>query len=161
MHDFLKEIWLSDKAGEAGVCLIPCARFTLEDGNIWENIVYGCQHLTPKQLDDLNEGRARKFTNGQFFTTFTSEPMKLIPFLTKIFMENGGQLIKRRIQNLHDFAQSSEYDIIVNCTGLGSKTMAGDHEMHAIRGQVGRVKADWLYCVLIDEADDGNYVIPK
>ncbi|KAL5281431.1 DDO family protein [Megaselia abdita] len=161
MHDFLKEIWLSDKAGEAGVCLIPCIRVTLEDGNIWEDIVYGCQHLNQKQLDSLNEGRARKFTRGHFFTTFTSEPLKFIPFLTKTFLENGGKFVKRRIQNLNEFSHSSEFDIIVNCTGLGSKTIVGDTKMHAIRGQVARVKANWLYCAFIDEADDGNYIIPN
>lgn len=161
MHDFLKEIWLSDKSGEAGVCLIPCIRVTLEDGNIWENIVFGCQNLTQKQLDDLNEGRARKFTRGHFFTTFTSEPLKLIPYLSKIFLENGGKFVKRRIQNLQQFSTSSDYDVIVNCTGLGSKIIAGDTAMKAIRGQVARVKANWLYSVFIDEADDGNYVIPK
>lgn len=161
MHDYLKEIWLSDEAGEAGICLIPVVRLTVDDKNSWKDVVYGCQPLTKRQMDNLNEGRARKFTKGQFFMTFTSEPLKLIPFLTKTFLKNGGKLVKRRIQSLKDFSQSSEYDVIVNCTGLGSKTIAGDSKMHALRGQVARVKADWLYCVFMDEADDGNYIIPK
>lgn len=161
MHDFLKEIWLSDKCGEAGVCLIPCIRVTLEDGNNWEDIVYGCQPLNQKQLDSLNKGRARKFTRGHSFITYTSEPLKLIPFLSNTFLENGGKFLQRRIQNVHDFSKSSDFDIIVNCTGLGSKTIAGDSKMHAIRGQVARVKANWIYNVFIDEADDGHYIIPK
>lgn len=161
MHDFLKEIWLSDKAGEAGVCLLPAIRVTLQDGNIWENVVYGCKPLTQKQLDSLNEGRVNKFTRGHFFTTFTSEPLKFIPFLTKMFLENGGKFIKRRIQNLNEFSTFCDYDIIVNCTGLGSKVICGDNTMQAIRGQVSRVKANWIYCAFLDEADEGNYIIPK
>ena len=161
MHDFLKEIWLSDKAGEAGVCLVPCVRVTLEDGNIWENIVFGCQHLTQKQLSVMNEGRMQKFTRGHSFITFTSEPLKFIPYLTKIYEANGGKFIQRRIQNLKEFTQHSDYDLVINCTGLGSKDMVGDNKMRAIRGQVARVKANWMFHAFLDEADDGNYIIPK
>ena len=65
MHDFLEQIWLSEDAGEAGVCLIPCLRVTTTtmDNNVfWKDIVYGCRRLTQKQLNELNIGRAKKYT---------------------------------------------------------------------------------------------------
>ncbi|XP_017462822.1 PREDICTED: D-amino-acid oxidase-like [Rhagoletis zephyria] len=65
MHEFLEQIWLSDDAGEAGVCLIPCIRLTtttMDNDVFWKDIVYGCQSLTPRQLDELNKGRSKKYT---------------------------------------------------------------------------------------------------
>lgn len=65
MHDFLQDLWLSEDAAEAGVCLIPVVRLntnndTMED--FWKDIVYGAQPLAQKDLDALNQGRKVKYT---------------------------------------------------------------------------------------------------
>ncbi len=62
---------------------------------------------------------------------------------------------------MKSFEELSEFDVIVNCTGLGSLDLAKDRNMHPIRGQVMRVKAPWIYGVYYDDSDDGNYIIPK
>lgn len=66
MHQFLEQIWLSEDAGEAGVCLLPCIRLststvdTVED--FWRDIVYGAVDLSNEQLAAYNKGRSVKFT---------------------------------------------------------------------------------------------------
>ncbi|XP_050324917.1 D-aspartate oxidase [Bactrocera neohumeralis] len=164
MHDFLEQIWLSEDAGEAGVCLIPCLRVTttkMENDVFWKDIVYGCRQLTQNQLAALNIGRTKKFTEGMHFITYTSEPIKLLPYLMKRFEANGGKIVQQKIVNLAEFITNSDYDAIINCTGLGSRECVRDNGMFPIRGQVSRVKASWLYCALLDESDDGNYIIPN
>ena len=81
--------------------------------------------------------------------------------MTKRYLRNGGTIIERKIENLDDFVENSEYDVIINCTGLGSKNLLKDDKLHSIRGQVSRVKADWLFAVFLDESYDGKYIIPK
>lgn len=65
MHDFLQELWLSEDAGEAGICLIPVIRLTTTDtpvDDFWKDIVYGCQELTPELLREYNRNRVKKYT---------------------------------------------------------------------------------------------------
>ncbi|XP_028895278.2 D-aspartate oxidase [Zeugodacus cucurbitae] len=165
MYDFLKQIWLSEDAGEAGVCLLPFLWLTTTTTTmhdvLWKDIAYSCRRLTQKELDGLNKGKERKYTDGIEFITYTSEPTKLLPYLMKRFQANGGKIVQQKIANLEDFITSSEYDVIINCTGLGSRECVKDNGMFSIRGQVSRVKANWLYHGLIDESDDGNYIIPN
>lgn len=66
MHLFLEQIWLSEDAGEAGVCLVPCVRLSSDSnvivGDFWRDIVYGAVELTAEQLEVYNKGRDVKFT---------------------------------------------------------------------------------------------------
>lgn len=98
------------------------------------------------------------FRGGYSYVTFTTEPLKLLPYLTRRFRENGGQI---QLKKVASFEELSDYDVIVNCTGLGSLELVNDKNMHPIRGQVVRVKAPWLFNMFLDESNDGNYIIPK
>ena len=49
----------------------------------------------------------------------------------------GGKIIQRKINNFVEIA--NEYDIICNCTGMGSRELCNDQELTPIRGQVFRV----------------------
>lgn len=53
------------------------------------------------------------------------------------------------------------YDVVANCTGLGARGLLDDNLTHPIRGQVMRVKANWVYEVFSDDSMNGNYIIPK
>ncbi|XP_030386400.1 D-aspartate oxidase [Scaptodrosophila lebanonensis] len=165
MHCFLQEIWLSEDAGEAGVCLLPCVRLTTATNthveDFWRDIVYGAVDLTPDQLAVYNKERTVKYTSGLSFITYTSEPRKLLPYLMKRFAREGGRVERRKVTDLEAFVRSSTFDVIVNCTGLGSEELLGDGQMYAVRGQVTRVKANWLYQAVLDESDVGNYIIPN
>ncbi|KAH8392094.1 hypothetical protein KR215_000550 [Drosophila sulfurigaster] len=165
VHHFLEQIWLSEDAGEAGVCLLPCVRLSTDPnasvGDFWRDIVYGAVDLTPSQLEVYNRNRDVKFTSGLSFVTYTSEPIKLLPYLMKRFVRRGGIVQQQRITNLEGFIKDSSYDVIVNCTGLGSRQLLNDEQMYSVRGQVSRVKANWIYSALLDESDDGNYIIPN
>ncbi|KAL7742057.1 hypothetical protein ACLKA6_018305 [Drosophila palustris] len=165
VHLFLEKIWLSEDAGEAGVCLIPCVRLSTEPncvvGAFWRDIVYGAVELTEEQLEVYNTGRDSKFTSGLSFVTYTSEPIKLLPYLMKRFVQRGGLVVQQKITDLDGFVRDSPYDVIVNCTGLGSRQLLNDDQMYSVRGQVTRVKANWIYTVVLDESDDGNYIIPN
>lgn len=79
----------------------------------------------------------------------------------KRFEKHGAKIVQQKIESLQKFSEDNEYEVVINCTGLGSQQAIGDATMYPVRGQVSRVKAPWLYYVLLDESDDGNYIIPK
>lgn len=70
-------------------------------------------------------------------------------------------MVQGKVNDMMD-KECEGYDIIVNCTGLGAKEMvSGETDLHPIRGQVNRVSAPWMYQVILDDDDDGRYIIPK
>lgn len=97
-------------------------------------------------------------SGGYHFVSFTCEPTYLLPYLFKRFKHAGGKFEKRKIQSFDELKSSA---VIVNCTGLNAQHLANDKEVKPIRGQVTRVHAPWIFNTILDESDDGNYVIPN
>lgn len=73
------------------------------------------------------------------------------------FRRAGGQLEQRKVNSLQELSHS--YDIIINCSGLGSRTLVGDSEVYPVRGQVLKVKAPWLQHFIRD-GDGKTYIYP-
>lgn len=86
---------------------------------------------------------------GVFYTTWYVEPTPYLQWSTQQFLNNGGKLKK---QFIHDISEiSSQYDIIVNCTGLGSRKLFNDHKIYPVRGQIMRVSCPSVKHFLIDD----------
>jgi D-amino-acid oxidase len=101
------------------------------------------------------------FADGWSFTTPVVETPRYLPYLAKR-LENAGATITRAA--LH--ALPNNADVVVNCTGLGARRMAGDDSLTPVRGQIVRVAqpaepiTDWL---IADRGDGGEiiYVVPR
>lgn len=77
----------------------------------------------------------------------------------KRILKSGGKIVRKRIES---FDELHMFDLVINCAGLGAKVFVKDDiELYPIRGQVIRVKAPWVKEAVIDDSDDGNYIIPK
>jgi D-amino-acid oxidase len=72
----------------------------------------------------------------------------------------GATLVQRQV---HDFAETRGFDVVVNCTGLGARALCGDRACFPIRGQIARVERAGLSRALIFHHADGTfgYVIPR
>lgn len=57
----------------------------------------------------------------------------------KKFVLLGGQVKQRFVQSFNDL-QNKNFDLIINCSGLGASILANDSSVLPIRGQVMRVK---------------------
>lgn len=83
----------------------------------------------------------------------------MLPYLMKRFLSAGGKFKQQKLNSLNDIID--DYDVIINCTGLGSKYLMMDDLVRPVRGQVMRVKAPWIYETILDDSADGNYIIAK
>lgn len=63
---------------------------------------------------------------------------------------------KRKVDSLQEL---SHFDLIVNCSGLGSRTLVGDTHVYPVRGQVLKVEAPWLKHFIRD-GDGKTYIFP-
>ena len=95
------------------------------------------------------------------FNAFVIDPQMYLQYLTQRFRENGGHLMQKKIQNLDEL--SHDYDIIINCTGLGARELVGDLTVYPVRGQIVEVQGPKVPAVVNKEPKNGRlvYIIPR
>lgn len=138
--DHLLSIAQSAEASRAGVMLSSGCQIFNEVPAVrrpfWSDIVIGFREMSERELQRFT-GR----TFGQVFTTLKCECSSYLPWLQNRFVKAGGIVEQRRLSSLDEL---SGYDLIVNCSGLGSKTLANDDAVYSVRGQVLKVHAPWI-----------------
>ncbi|XP_076013620.1 D-aspartate oxidase [Genypterus blacodes] len=154
--DHLLAIAQSDNAPDAGVLMSSGWQIFKEVPAVkkpyWSDFVIGFRFMTDRELKRFPD---HKF--GQAFTTIKCECSSHLPWLEKRFRKAGGQVEQRKVFTLQEFSKS--YDIIVNCSGLGSKQLVGDSDAYPVRGQVLKVEAPWLQHFIRD-GDGQTYIYP-
>lgn len=70
---------------------------------------------------------------------------------------NGVQMYTRKVADLWEL--HSEYNIIVNCSGIGAHQLVGDEKLLPVRGQVLKVHAPWVKNFIRD-GDGLTYIYP-
>ncbi|XP_062981819.1 D-aspartate oxidase [Elgaria multicarinata webbii] len=154
--DHLSGICNSSEASEAGIHLVSGWQIfkTIPDEKapFWSDVVLGFRSMTEKEL--------KKFPHhkyGQAFTTLKCNCPPYLIWLEKRLKENGGQVHSRHLEDLWEL--HNDYDIIVNCSGIGSRKLVGDLEIYPTRGQVLKVHAPWV-THFIRDGDGLTYIYP-
>lgn len=75
------------------------------------------------------------------FSTYIVEMTNYLAWLMEQTQKRGAKYEQRKINS---FDELSSYDIIVNCTGLGSCDLLGDKLLHPVRGQAVLTDAPWM-----------------
>ncbi|KAF4525249.1 hypothetical protein B566_EDAN014552 [Ephemera danica] len=130
---------------------------------LMEGVVPLYRAATQDELDNFPE----KWKYGAFITTLIIENRHFQPWATQRFQAAGGRVEKRTILNLSDAAK--DFDVLVNCTGLGSRILCNDIKTNPIRGQVIKsgpktlketyVRAPWIKQFYMNDYD--GYIIPN
>ncbi|TMS21525.1 D-aspartate oxidase [Larimichthys crocea] len=154
--DHLLAIAQSQHSPEAGVMLSSgwqiFKEVPAERKPFWAESVIGFRFMTEEELKRFPD---HKF--GHAFTTLKCECSSYLPWLENRFRKAGGQVEQRTINSLQDLSNS--YDIIVNCSGLGSRTLVGDSQVYPVRGQVLKMEAPWLQHFIRD-GNGKTYIYP-
>uniref|UniRef100_A0A8D2JUI1 D-aspartate oxidase n=2 Tax=Theropithecus gelada TaxID=9565 RepID=A0A8D2JUI1_THEGE len=131
----------SAEAGDAGVHLVSGWQIfqstPTEEVPFWADVVLGFRRMTEAELKKFPQ-----YVFGQAFTTLKCECPAYLPWLEKRIKGSGGWMLTRRIDDLWELYPS--FDIVVNCSGLGSRQLAGDSKIFPVRGQVLQVQAPWV-----------------
>jgi D-amino-acid oxidase len=97
------------------------------------------------------------FAPGWAFTSPVVEMPVYLGYLVKRLEAAGGTLTRMALPALPNHAP-----VVVNCTGIGARLMAGDDTVRPVRGQVLTVEQPGLTEWLITDAPDAlTYVIPR
>ncbi|PSN50886.1 D-aspartate oxidase [Blattella germanica] len=160
-YEYMLKLWQSVDAAEAGVCLVSKYDLSNEQERTevpeWTKIPLAYHTIDRTQAYKLSGHD--KYVGGTHMITFTLEPTRYLPYLTKKFKLYGGKVVQRKIERLDDLA--GQFDVVINCTGIQAHHLVGDNLIAPVRGQVLRVKAPWIFTALIERSGGGNIVMPN
>jgi glycine/D-amino acid oxidase-like deaminating enzyme len=127
----------------------------------WAPITYAFRRLDSHDLGFYQN----KFVDGYMYQTPLCEGRLYITWLTQRIKALGGKLVQQKLFALDDVLEQGsgrgarqQWDLVVNCCGLGSSTLLEDADVYPIRGQVIRVKAPWISHAVFA---DPFYIIPN
>uniref|UniRef100_A0A673BQF4 D-aspartate oxidase n=1 Tax=Sphaeramia orbicularis TaxID=375764 RepID=A0A673BQF4_9TELE len=124
--DHLRAIAQSQQSPEAGVMMSSGYQIfkdvPADPKPYWSDLVIGFRLMTDRELE-----RFPGYKFGQAFTTVKCECSSYLPWLEKRFRKAGGKVQQRKVSSLHDLSDS--YDLIINCSGLGSRTLTDDPQV--------------------------------
>lgn len=97
--------------------------------------------------------------HGFAFGTIIYNTGLFMKWLHKQIRQLGGKLEQRRVADL----DAEDCDLLINCSGLGAKELAGDDTVYPIRGQIIKVHNPKLkqYAAVIHRDGHHTYVIPR
>ncbi|CAI5448126.1 unnamed protein product [Caenorhabditis angaria] len=113
----------------------------------WLKLMKNVKVLNESEVAAIRKRPGHNF--GVFYTTWYLEPTRYIDYCTKKIMENGGKIIQRKIENIDELG--NDFDVIVNCTGLGSRVLFNDETIRPCRGQIVRVSCPQVRHFFIDD----------
>ncbi len=120
----------------------------------WVKAVDGFRHATAGELPP-------GYADGYVFQAPVIDTRIHLDYLQRAFLAQGGQIEQRTISDLAEaFVQCA---VVVNCSGLGARQLAGDRDLHAARGQVIRIKHNGFRRALLDEEGPNKlaYIVPR
>ena len=128
----------------------------------WKDLVFGFRHVEPKSEEAYAVNAPPDCTDIWAFQTYVLNCTNYLQWLMSLFRQRGGLVEKRRVTS---FDELESYDIIINCTGLGSHQLLGDDTVQPARGQHVIVDAPWIAHFAVNNRDytSGNmaYVQPR
>ncbi|XP_003402118.1 D-aspartate oxidase [Bombus terrestris] len=156
-YAYYDDIQKSHEASFAGVTAISGYLFANSSPetvkNQWmENLVPIYRRVTDEEFQ-LVEGN---WKYGSFFSTLLTECKLHLPWARKKLEENGINLAVKEFNSLRELVP--DWNLIMNCTGLGARSLCNDRHLVSMRGQVLKVKAPWIKTFFYGELD--TYVIP-
>lgn len=107
--------------------------------------------------DELPKG----YVDGYRFKSIVIDTSFYMEYLLTAFKRLGGKINQKEVMSIHE--PLHKYDVIVNCTGLGSRKLFNDSKIYPVRGQIVRVKAIDFDEALIDDEGPNSpaLIIPR
>ncbi|KAJ3373586.1 hypothetical protein GGF31_000427 [Allomyces arbusculus] len=100
---------------------------------------------------------------GFSYLAYTFNTPKYLAWMTRLFKRLGGKIAVKTLQHIDD-AASPTTAAVINCTGLGARTLGGveDTNVYPTRGQIVIVRAPHVKYTITRLGDDiFDYVIPR
>jgi D-amino-acid oxidase len=109
----------------------------------WMDAVDAVRPATPEELPP-------GYPHGLRYAVPLVEMPAHLPWLAGLVEELGGSLRRQQVQSLDELCRP-DVDVLVNCSGLAARQLAGDASVVPVRGQIVRVTNPGLTLSVRDE----------
>lgn len=136
----LQKLYNSPECKEVGVTLVHGYYIGSTDSPgppWWEHVVFGFRRADKFELAMLPEQDQPVYA----FSSYMLQCRTYIPWLMRQFKKRGGIVVQAKVNNLSDL---SNFDIIINCSGLAAAQLAEDPKVYPAAGQLVSVRAPWV-----------------
>ena len=125
----------------------------------WKECVFGFRHVDLKSVEARVIQTPPNCVDIWAYAAYVMAPSNYLKWLTKCIKQNGGLLVKKKVESLEEL---TGYDIIINCTGIGSRELVNDHTVRPGKGQIVAVRAPWITHFSVNACNDGLwYILPR
>ena len=122
-----------------------------------KDTVLGFRDVGAKEKKILNIPQDK---NACCYNTFVMPCTPYLSWKMTQFKTNGGTVIQKKLKTLQEL--DGTYDIIVNCSGLGTRELVNDHDVYPVRGQAVLLNAPWVkHSITVEIGDKVTYFYPR
>lgn len=107
--------------------------------------------------NELPEG----YVDGYRIQSIVIDTSLYMEYLMETFKNLEGELIQKEVKDIQETL--AEFDLVINCTGLGSKELFNDEKIYPVRGQMIKIKSTGFDQVAVDDEGPNNLclVVPR
>ncbi|KAL4236530.1 hypothetical protein ACF0H5_004915 [Mactra antiquata] len=120
---------------------------------LYKDVVLNCEEMSNTEKHTLG---FHDYKYGFKVTTIALQMSKYLLWLQNRFEKNGGIIIHQHVKSFHEL--TGQYNIIVNCSGHGSSTLASDSKTIPVGGHLVKMKAPWIKHFILTTRN--AYIIP-
>lgn len=132
---------------DAGVTLVHgyfATNTDFPDDPWFADIVPGFRKADPAEVKRLSN--LPKDCKVFAATAFMLDCQVYLPWLMEQFKANGGVVVRRKVTSLNEL---TSFDIVINCSGIGSLDLTHDSTLYPVRGEGVIVRAPWIHQFII------------
>ena len=149
------------EAMDAGVSLIGgYTLFWAEEPDPWyQDTLIGFRHAPASETTRLGLP-CRPLV--WYFQTLSIDGTLYLPWLARQAKRNGANIVQKKIDCLDSLLD--DFDVVVNCTGLGAKELVNDSTLVPYFGQTVAMAAPWIkHFIIMHHQVDGEFtlVVPR
>ncbi|MFI5135318.1 MAG: FAD-dependent oxidoreductase [Chitinophagales bacterium] len=141
---------------ESGVSMAKLHRFRKKNfsgAEDWESAIPEGRFHSMKKEDLPDE-----YDEGFVVKVPLIETQIFLPWLMEEFKDAGGEIEERSISDLNELKK--ECDCIINCTGMGARTLVNDEAMIPVKGQVAVMDVQLNIPIILDESEP-TYIVQR
>jgi D-amino-acid oxidase len=116
----------------------------------WKDAVDAYQRPNQNELPD-------GYVDGYRLEAPLMDTSMYMSYILDLYQRLGGVLIKKVVQDIHEALENNQ--IVVNCTGLGSRKLFNDKRVFPARGQTVRIKSNGFNQILFDDTGPNSVAI--
>eukprot|EP00730_Choanoeca_flexa_P015794 TRINITY_DN7331_c0_g1_i4.p1 TRINITY_DN7331_c0_g1~~TRINITY_DN7331_c0_g1_i4.p1 ORF type:complete len:341 (+),score=35.72 TRINITY_DN7331_c0_g1_i4:192-1214(+) len=141
--DFCYDLIRQGKQKDTGMML--CSGYdlsgTARPDPFWKSHVIGFRHADRSELAQLGPAWAEA-AQAWYYTSVMIDSSTCLEWLQGECSQLGVQFQKRKIGSISDLYD--DYDIVINCSGCGARSLAQDSTVTPARGVTVRLDAPWI-----------------